>query len=106
MGEAHASLGLVNSLLWNWVEAEKEFKRGIELNPNYATAHQWYGNQLVVLGRFDEALAKYKRAQELEPLSLIVSANLAEGYLAKGDLNSAFEQCQLAIPMSNIFRTE
>jgi tetratricopeptide (TPR) repeat protein len=39
LGEAHTSLGLVNSLLWNWTEAEKEFKRWIELNPNYATAH-------------------------------------------------------------------
>jgi TolB-like protein/Flp pilus assembly protein TadD len=99
LGEAHTSLGYVNMNSWNWAEAEKELKRGIELNPNYATAHKWYGNQLEALGRFDEALAEFKRAQELEPLSLIISQNLAEVYLVKGDLNAAVEQCQRAIDL-------
>jgi Flp pilus assembly protein TadD len=75
----------------------KELKRAIELNPNYATAHKFYGNHLSDMGRFDEALAEYKRAQELEPLSLIIAANVSETYLEKGDLNAAVEQCQRAI---------
>ena len=53
--------------LWNWAEAEKEFKRGIELSPNYATGHKWYGNLLMALGRLDEALIESKRALDLEP---------------------------------------
>src|ERR1700754_240241 len=99
LGEAHASLGYVNRLLWNLPEAEKDLKRAIELNPNYATAHKYYGNCLAEVGRFDEALAEYKRAQELEPLSLIISANLAEVYLTTGDLKTAVEQCQRAIDL-------
>lgn len=99
LGEAHASLGYVNRLLWNWAEAERELKRAIELNPNYATAHKFYGNVLVDQGRADEGLAEYKRAQELEPLSLIISINLAEVYLDKGELNAAAEQSQRAIDL-------
>src|SRR5689334_19623936 len=99
LGEAHTSLGYANLCLWNWAEAEKELKRGIELNPNYATAHKFYANYLSDLGRFDEAFAEFKLAQELEPLSLIISANIAEVSLTKGDLNAAGEQCQRAIAL-------
>jgi TolB-like protein/Flp pilus assembly protein TadD len=99
LGEAHTSLGYANLCLWNWAEAEKELKRGIELNPNYATAHKFYANYLNDQGRFDEALAEFKRAQELEPLSLIISANIAEASLTTGDLNTALEQCQRAIAL-------
>lgn len=84
---------------WNWADAEKELKRGVELNPDRATAHKFYGNVLFDLGRFDEARAEYKRAQELEPLSLIISANLTESYLQSGDFNAAAAQCQRAIDL-------
>lgn len=100
LGEAHTSLGYVHLNSWNWTEAEKEFKRGIELNPNYATAHKFYGNYLSDVGRLDEALPEYKRAQELEPLSLIISLNLSEEYLAKGDLTAAFAHCQRGIDLN------
>jgi len=99
LGEAHASLGYVNRLLWNFAETQRELKRAIELNPNYATAHKYYGNYLCEVGRWDECLVEYKRAQELEPLSLIICANLAELYLTTGDLNSAVEQSQRAIDL-------
>jgi eukaryotic-like serine/threonine-protein kinase len=99
LGEAHISLANVNTLLWNWNEAENGYKRGIELNPNYATAHKWYGLQLATLGRLDEALAKLKRAQELEPLSISINLNLAETYFAKGDVNAGVEQCQRTIDL-------
>jgi tetratricopeptide (TPR) repeat protein len=99
LGEAHISLANVNSLSWNWAEAENGFERGIELNPNYATGIKWYGLQLATLGRLDEALVKLKRAQELEPLSISINLNLAETYFANGDLNAAIEQCQRTIEL-------
>jgi serine/threonine protein kinase/tetratricopeptide (TPR) repeat protein len=99
LGEAHSSLGYADMYLWNWADAEKELKLGIELNPNYATAHKFYGNYLANVGRFDESLAEFKRAQELEPLSLIICLNLADEYLEKGDLKSALDQSQRAIDL-------
>jgi Flp pilus assembly protein TadD len=99
LGEAHASLAYVHRLSWSWAEMEKELKRAIELNPNYATAHKYYGNYFGNFGRLDEALSEYKKAQELEPLSLIISANLAEVYLSKGEVETALEQCRRAIEL-------
>jgi eukaryotic-like serine/threonine-protein kinase len=99
LGEAHASLAYVYRLQWNWDDMEREIKRAIELNPNYSTAHKYYGNYLAGMGRQDEALVEYKRAQELEPLSLIINANLAEAYMSKGDFKTAIEQCQRAIDL-------
>jgi adenylate cyclase len=93
LGEAHASLAYTNYMLWNFAEAEPGFKRAIELNPNYATGHKWYGNFLEDSRRLEESLQQLKKAQELEPLSLIVGENLAEQYLLVGDLNSASAQC-------------
>jgi serine/threonine protein kinase/Tfp pilus assembly protein PilF len=99
LGEAHTALGYVNRLLWNWDDAEKELKRGVELNPERATAHKFYGNVLFDVGRFEEARAEYKRAQELEPLSLIISANLTESYLQSGEIDAAAAHCQRAIDL-------
>ncbi|MGH9501306.1 MAG: protein kinase domain-containing protein [Terriglobales bacterium] len=75
--EAHISLGLVReSYDWDWPGAESEFKRAIELNPNYASGHQWYGDFLTRMGRFDEARIELKKAQELDPLSLLTNTSL------------------------------
>jgi TolB-like protein/DNA-binding SARP family transcriptional activator len=71
----HATLGYVNLYYhWNWEVAESEFQRAIRLAPEYSTAHQWYGNYLTAMGRFDEAKAAFARATEAEPLSLIAAA--------------------------------
>lgn len=76
LAEAHASLGFVTeSAEWDWPSAEKEFRRAIELNPSYATAHQWYAELLAFQGRFDEALVESDRARSLDPLSLIIVAD-------------------------------
>ena len=76
LAEAHTSLALITENYdWNWVEAGKEYRRAIDLNPNYATAHQWYAEYLAWLGRFDDALRESERARELDPLSLIISAD-------------------------------
>ena len=73
LAEAHTALALVNeSYDYDWETAEKEFRRAIELDPNYATAHQWYGEYLSWMGRFDQALAESERARLLDPLSLVV----------------------------------
>ncbi len=79
LAEAHASLALAKLYYeWDFPAAEKEFQRALQLNPNYATGHQWYGEYFMMMGRFDESLAEMRRAQELDPLSLII--NTAVGY--------------------------
>lgn len=76
--EAHAALALiVQNHDYDWQTAEKEFKRAIELNPNYATGHHWYAEHLAWQGRFDEALRESERARQLDPLSLIIAADNA-----------------------------
>ncbi|RQV99985.1 MAG: tetratricopeptide repeat protein [Calditrichaeota bacterium] len=78
LAEAHVSLGCARSVFeWNWPDAEQEFRRGIELNPDYAVAYQWYAiNLLTPLGRFSEALTEAKKALELDPVSLVVNSSI------------------------------
>jgi eukaryotic-like serine/threonine-protein kinase len=76
LAEGHTSRAFVRMAYeWKWAEAESGFRRAIELNPNYATARQWYASLLVQTGRTGEALSEIKFAQELDPLSSIISAN-------------------------------
>ncbi len=76
LAEAHTSLALITENYdWDWPAAEKEYRRAIELDPNYATAYQWYAEYLTWLGRFDEALRASERARELDPLSLIIASD-------------------------------
>src|SRR6266516_4419285 len=74
-------------------------KRTLSLNPNYPTGHQWYSVHLRTLGRLDEALAEIKHAQELDPLSPIISENVTASYLQKGDLDAAIEQARKIIEL-------
>lgn len=94
LGEAHATLGLINSQLWNWTEAENDFKRSIELNPNYASARHWHSRLLNTLGRKNEAFAEIRRANEIDPLSMVIINNIAGFYRETGDYKSAIEQCR------------
>jgi TolB-like protein/Tfp pilus assembly protein PilF len=95
LAEPHATLGFVTWLLdWDRVTAEKEFRRAIELNPNYPTAHQWYSRFLRGVGRTDEAFQEIKKAEALDPLSLVIINNVAENYIDRGDLNAATKECQ------------
>ncbi len=74
--EAHTSLALIaENYDYDWNTAEKEYRRAIELDPNYPTAHQWHAESLAYQGLFDEALAESERARQLDPLSLIISAD-------------------------------
>lgn len=74
--EAHTALALiVQNYDYDWQAAEREYRRAIELNPNYATAHQWYAEHLMWRGRFEDALRESERARQLDPLSLIISTD-------------------------------
>nr|ART36319.1 C598 [uncultured bacterium] len=99
LGEANATLGLINNRSWQWAEAEIEFKRAIELNPNYPTVHHWYSVNLRDMGRLDEALSEIKRAQELDPLSGIIGVNVALIYMNKNDYESAAEQLRKVVEL-------
>ncbi|HUN62773.1 MAG TPA: winged helix-turn-helix domain-containing protein [Candidatus Sulfotelmatobacter sp.] len=78
LAEAHTSLALIaENYDYDWQTAEKEFKRAIQLDPGYATAHQWYAEYLSWMGRFDEALAESEKARQLDPLSMIIAADHA-----------------------------
>ena len=78
LAEAHAALAYcLGNYDWNWTLCEREFKRALELNPGYATAHHWYGfTYLSAMGRLDEAIAEVKKANELDPLAMPVSSNI------------------------------
>lgn len=104
LAEAHASLGLIamNSD-WDWPEAERELKRAIELNPNYATAHAWYGEFLACMGRFDEGLAEFSRAHELDPLSLIISTDTGKVYMLARRYDEAIAQYKRVLEMDPKF---
>jgi TolB-like protein/DNA-binding winged helix-turn-helix (wHTH) protein/Tfp pilus assembly protein PilF len=104
LAEAHASLAYaIAQFDWDWSEAEREFKRAIELNPNYAQAHHWYALYLAMRGQSDEAMIEMRRAQELDPLSLIINANVGWlSYFARRD-DQAIEQLQKTLEMDPTF---
>ena len=95
LGQAHTSLAY--SLLnydWDWRGAEREYQRAIQLNPNYATAHQWYAECLTTLERHDQAIAEVKTAQQLDPLSLIINQGVGGKYLYARRYDEAMAQFQ------------
>jgi TolB-like protein/Flp pilus assembly protein TadD len=104
LAEPHSALGYELMLYdWDLEGSEREFKRAIELNPNYATGHQWYGERLMVVGRFDETLAERKRAQELDPLSLIVNTNVALTYYYARQFDKAIDELRKVLEMDQTF---
>jgi tetratricopeptide (TPR) repeat protein len=93
LAEAHTSLAAIKHWYdWDWLDAEREYKRAIELTPGYATAHQWYGSFLGDVGRYDEAIAELKRAVDLDPLSLIINTNLGDYLYVARQYDDAIEQ--------------
>lgn len=104
LAEAHNSLALIaENYDWDWQTAEKEFRRAIQLDPNYATAHQWYAEYLALQGRFDEAFAESERARQLDPLSLIIATdNAAILYYAR-QYDRAIEKCRAVLDMEPNF---
>jgi serine/threonine-protein kinase len=95
LAEAYASLAVITwSYDWDAAAAEEGFRRALALNPNYATAHQWYGIYLVNVGRFDEGIEEMRRAQELDPLSLIIELNVGRSYYFARRYDQAIEHLQ------------
>jgi TolB-like protein/DNA-binding winged helix-turn-helix (wHTH) protein/Flp pilus assembly protein TadD len=104
LGEAHISLAFcLDGFDWDWESAGREFRRGIELNPGYATGHQWYAWHLTALGRNDEAIAEMKKAEDLDPLSLIISAELAEEFLIAHRYDEAIKQSRKTMALDPFF---
>lgn len=103
--EAHTSLGFIKTLNdWDWKGAEKEFKQAIESNPGYATAHQWYAEHLTMTGQYARAIAEFKRAQELDPLSLTIGVASAVGLLCGARrYDQAMEECQKVLELDPNF---
>jgi tetratricopeptide (TPR) repeat protein len=90
LAEAHTSLGFVSYRYYlKWAEAEQHFKKAIALNPNYATAHQWYAGYLAAVGRTDEAVVEAKSAHDLEPCSLTIYSDYIRGLYYAGRLDEA-----------------
>jgi TolB-like protein/DNA-binding winged helix-turn-helix (wHTH) protein/Flp pilus assembly protein TadD len=104
LAEAHATLANVSLFDdWDWPEAERRFRRAIELDPNHPTAHHWYAYYLAAMGRLDEALAEIRRAQELDPLSLIINTDVGQLlHFARRDAE-AVEQLRKTIEMDPRF---
>jgi serine/threonine-protein kinase len=101
LGEAHDSLGTAKTdYEWDWVGAEKEFKRAIELSPGYATAHQRYAYFLTVMGRFNEAIAEAKRAHELDPLSPMINASVGMDLFHARRYDEAIAQFRSALELN------
>jgi TolB-like protein/Tfp pilus assembly protein PilF len=104
LGEAHASLGLVRFWYdWHWQGADAEFKRALELSPNYAAAHQWFASYLIAMRRFDDASQELSRAFELDPLSLIIVQSMGDPYFYAGRYEEAIAHYQRTLEMNRNF---
>jgi TolB-like protein/Tfp pilus assembly protein PilF len=99
LGEAHAALGNVRWLDLDFVGAEKEFNRAIELSPNYSTAYHWFGEYLVFQGRFEEGFANYNKGLELDPFALAISTDLGMGYYYACQYDRAIGHFKMLIEM-------
>jgi len=104
LAEAHTSMGWVHTFYdWDWVAAEDEFKRALELNPNYATGHEWYGVSLAPMRRFDEGTVSVKRALELDPLSLMINSVYGLGLYWERRYDEALDQYRKTVEMDPNF---
>ena len=104
LGEAHASLAFCLDLFnWDWKSAELEFKRAIDLSPSYATAHQWYAWHLIVTGRNEQGLNELKKAEALDPLSLIISADIADALVIAHRYQESIQQSRKTMEMDPSF---
>ncbi len=105
LAEAHTALAYVLfNYDWNFEESEREMRRAIELNPNYSTAYHWYGNaNLLAMGKLDESVKSLERAHELDPLSLIINADLGTAYLYAGQYEKAAAQYKKTLELDENF---
>jgi len=104
LAEPHTSLAYARLYYdWDWPEAEREFRRALEVDPNYATAHHWYSVYLTAMDRPDEAAAEIKRAQDLDSLSLIINTDIGFELYYRGRYDQAIKQLQTTLEMNPKF---
>ncbi|MGB7621134.1 MAG: protein kinase [Terriglobia bacterium] len=104
LAEPHATLGVIKrDFEWDWAGAEEEFQRAVELNPGYADAYNWRGTLFGMLGRREEALREKARALAIDPLSLIIKADLARMFYYTRDYDRSLEQYRAALDMDPNF---
>ena len=104
LAEAHTSLANVKyQYEWDWAGGESEFRRALELNPNYSTAHQWYALELAGMGRMTDALPEISRAQEHDPLSLIANVNAGWIFYHARQYDRALEEIRKSLDMDPNF---
>jgi tetratricopeptide (TPR) repeat protein len=105
LADPHATLGLIATQYENdFTQAEREYRRALELNPNYAQAHQWYGQLLAYWGRFEEGFAEMRRALETDPLSLAINWNYGQSYFYARRYDESIEQHKKTLELDNSFR--
>ncbi len=104
LAEAHAALGYIKFRIdWDWENAEKEFKKAIELKPGYATAHEWYALFLAIHSRLDEALKEMQLAYTLDPLSLSVNNGVARIYHFRNENDKSLQQAGKTVMLDSNF---
>lgn len=104
LAEAHATLGLIKyEYDWDWAGAERELVRALELKPHHATAHHWHAGLLVAQGRFAKGLEAIRRAQELDPLSLIIHAMAGWFYYYARQYDLALQEVTKALEIDHNF---
>lgn len=103
LAEAHTSLAAILLFEWNWSEAGREFKRAVELGPNYATAHHWYAYYFAAMGDMEKALSEIRRAQELDPLSLIINTDLGQILYYSRQYDLAIDQLRKTVDLDQNF---
>jgi TolB-like protein/DNA-binding winged helix-turn-helix (wHTH) protein/Tfp pilus assembly protein PilF len=100
LAEAHTSMASIEGDVdWNWQGAEAEYRRALELNPNYVTARHWYGDFLAGLGRFDESESEIRKARELDPLAPVIGVTLAQLYCRTGRCELGLEELSKTLEM-------
>jgi len=100
LAEAHASLAYVSMVYdWDWAAAEREFHRAIDLNPNYATAHEWYAELLAARGRQSEALEEMKHARDADPLLVLMHTAVAETLYYSRHYDEVIAQCRQTLEL-------
>jgi TolB-like protein/Tfp pilus assembly protein PilF len=104
LAEAHNALAsVICNYDWKFAEAEAEWQKALALNPNYATAHQWYSEYLLSMGRYAEALAEMERAKEIDPLSLIINGMVGVALSLNGRNEEALDQLNKTLEMDPNF---
>lgn len=103
LAEGHASAGEISETYWDWETAEREYKCALDLNPNYALAHQWYAEFLAHIGQFEHALSEMKLAEQLDPLSNIINTELGWILFLVGEYDSAIAQYRAAVELDPEF---